>query len=68
MAHDWKNDWIKPGVEVLANVDGQELPATVGILSHDAKLVMVLCLIEGATVEKMIARDMLRPKDAPPAS
>lgn len=47
MAHDWKNDWMKPGTPVKFTQSGQEITGTVGLVSYDAKQAIVRYKLTG---------------------
>jgi hypothetical protein len=63
MAHDWKNDPIKPGVKVKFRADGREVEGEVRMMSHDARSALV---VYGAPpVERVVQREQMevQPKD-----
>jgi hypothetical protein len=60
MVHDWKNDWMKPGTPVTFEHEGKQVSATVGLVSHDAKLALVRWEVDGHTFEATVPREKLQ--------
>lgn len=60
MAHDWKNDPLKPGVRVTFQRGGKTIAGEVRLMSHDAKQAMVAFDDGSGKREEPIKREQLQ--------